>query len=136
MRCFDCDRHRRGFTLVEAVVGTVLIGVFASAALLAFKKHSDQLQNAADTLQAVEFADAKLDQLMQGKTAVRPASGTVSGRPGWKWSVAPITQFPIMNAAGMTSRFTVVRSSDKRVLVSIDFVSHVKPPKRSGGATL
>ncbi len=135
MHCSDCKQSRRGFTLVEAVVGTVLIGVFARSALLPFKKHNDQLRTATETLQAIEFADAQLDQLMQGKAAVRPGTGAVSGHPDWMWSVAPIGQFPVRNTRGIASRFTIVRMPDKRVLVSVAFVSQVASPPRSGGAT-
>ncbi|MFK7821663.1 MAG: type II secretion system protein [Planctomycetaceae bacterium] len=137
MRCFGSRRpsQRSGFTLIEAVVGTVLIGVFASTTLLAFRVHNTQLQNATDTLQAVRFADEKLDDLLQGKGPVRPAVGTVPGQADWQWSVELLNRtVPLANARAEVSRLRVVRVTDKRVLVSTDFVSHVEPPK-SGGAS-
>jgi hypothetical protein len=121
--------------LIEAVVGTVLIGVFASTTLLAFRVHNTQLQNAADTLQAVRFADEKLEGLLQGKGAVRPATGSVPGNGGWRWSVRLLNNTArIANARAEVSQLRVVRLSDQRVLVSTDFVSFVEPP-RSGGAS-
>lgn len=125
---------RCGFTLVEAVVGTVLIGVFASATFLAFRVHNEQLRAASDTLQAVAFADEQLDALLRTKGPVKPATGGVPGRPDWQWSISIIRREALAGARADIARLQVIRP-DGRVLVSTDVVSHAEPP-RTGGATL
>lgn len=124
---------RRGFTLVEAVVGTVLIAAFASSVFLAFRVHNEQLREASDTMQAVAFADQQLDVLLGGQGKVRSEAGEVAGHPDWQWSIAPVRQEILADTRAEISRFRIVRS-DGRVLVSTDVISNVTPP-RSGGAT-
>lgn len=136
MRC-SASNPRAGFTLVEAVVGIVLIAMFASSVFLAYRTHQAQLTNATETLAAVRFADQKIASLLQGKP--RPASaaaGTVPGHPTWRWSLAPVRTAPVAGTRAQICEFRVTRMGPAaRVLVSTEIVTHAQPP-RSGGATL
>ena len=136
MHCYDSEpleTSRGGFTLGEAVVGTVLIAAFASSVFLAFRVHNEQLRAAEETMQAVEFADQQLDALLQGNGQVRAEAGAVAGHPDWQWSIAPIRQEILAGTQAEVSRFQIVRA-DGSVLISTDVVSNAVPP-RSGGAT-
>ena len=91
MQCCDCDTaaaRRRAFTLVEVVVGTVLLAAFAGSTFLAFRVHNLQLRNAGDTLAAVNFADQKLESLLAVPRPFGKADGgSVPGHPTWRWSL-------------------------------------------------
>ncbi len=125
---------RTGFTLIEAVVGTVLIAAFASSTFLAFRMHSQQLQFAGDTMQAVEFADGQLESLLSGNGAVKPNSGAVPGHPDWLWSFTIERNTILAGTPAQVGVLKVVRQSDSRVLVATEVVASVTPV-RSGGAT-
>lgn len=127
-------RARTGFTLIEAVVGTVLIAAFASSTFLAFRMHSQQLQFAADTMQAVEFADGQLESLLSGTGAVKPNSGEVPGHPDWLWSFTIERNTVLAGTPSQVGTLRVIRQSDSRVLVATEVVASVTPV-RSGGAT-
>ncbi len=140
MRYYGCDiegegTNRAGFTLVEAVVGTVLVAAFASSTFLAFKTHRDQLRDAEDTLNAVEIADAHLATLLRGKAPVSvPQGGVVPGHADWRWSIVAIGRQPLAGTMVETARYEIVRTgADERPLVTTDIVAHATPP-RSGGA--
>ncbi len=136
MLCSDSN-PRTGFTLVEAVVGIVLIAMFASSIFLAYRTHQTQLTDATETLAAVQFADNKIASLLRGKP--RPASaasGMVPGHPAWRWSLAPVRTEPIAGTRAQICEFRVTRTGPAgRVLVRTEIVTHAQPP-RSGGATL
>lgn len=139
MRCSGSDprEQRTGFTLVEAVVGIVLIAAFASSIFLAYRTHQAQLTDAADTLAAVRFADQKIASLLRGKPRPQPAaSGSVPGHADWQWSLTPTRREPIAGTLSQICEFRVVRTGRPlRVLVKTEVVTHCQPP-RSGGATL
>lgn len=125
---------RAGFTLIEAVVGTVLIAAFASSTFLAFRMHSQQLQFAADTMQAVEFADGQLESLLSGNGAVKPSGGEVPGHPDWLWAFTIERNMLLAGTPSQVGVLRVIRQSDSRVLVATEVVASATPV-RSGGAT-
>lgn len=144
MRCFVCKnsterslrpfrKPREGFTLIEALVGIVLIAAFASSTFLAVRVHNEQLQEAEDTLVATEIAEQQLANLMDSRGAITPLSGTVAGHENWQWSVVPVRTQPLAGAMVQVAKYQIVRRGAKqRVLVSVEFVSAAEAPKTRG----
>ncbi len=134
MQCCDCDTaaaRRRAFTLVEVVVGTVLLAAFAGSTFLAFRVHNLQLRNAGDTLAAVNFADQKLESLLAVPRPFGKADGgSVPGHPTWRWSLRAVRRQSVCGADVEVSRFEVWRMrSGRRRLVAMEVVTHAAPPR-------
>lgn len=85
MRCSDSDR-RRALTLVEVVVGLVLMATVLASSLLAFGAHQRQRRTANQKLVAVGIAEDLLNQLIDTREGIPPtAQGAIPGRPNWYW---------------------------------------------------
>lgn len=138
MRCFACDRSlskssRNGFTLLETVVGTVLMATFATAALLAFRLHDAQLTNGQHIIEATRFADQQIDDLLQGQTELKAARvGDVPGHPDWQWTFAPSRTVALAGTTATIGRFEVTRTTDAYALVSVEVVVTARPPLSEG----
>lgn len=92
MLCFDNDRRdsrRDGFTLLEVVVGLVLMATLLVAIVQATAVHKQNLRRASDKLAAVEVADALLTDLTRTDETWWPASGPVANHPTWQWISEP-----------------------------------------------
>jgi len=94
MRCSgDSARQPRGFTLVEVVVGMILLATLLVSVLQAYGLHHRQLRHARDQLTATQLADRQLSDWMTTSSGVPVfAGGTVFGQPGWSWRTQRIGQ--------------------------------------------
>ena len=132
MRCSGCNpRHRppgNGFTLIEVVVGTVLIATFATSTLLAFRTHYRQLARADERLRAVAFADEAIASLLATPGGNLPSQrGGVAGEPDWRWSLVPVGRRLLTGVPVTIYRYRLTtRRNGGGLLTSVDFV------KRSG----
>jgi len=79
-------QRRRGVTLVEAVVGTALLGSLLVGILLADARQRRQTWRAGRRIEACAVADELLEQWWrQPDSLPRSDSGSVSGHEGWTW---------------------------------------------------
>ncbi|MCX5647502.1 MAG: type II secretion system protein [Planctomycetota bacterium] len=87
MRCARCWRQRgRGFTLVEAVVGTAILGSVLAAVLLASARMQVQARRAAERTEACRVADELLESWWPKRDKMPLESEErVPGRKGWTW---------------------------------------------------
>lgn len=86
MRSSLCSSPRRGFTLVEVVVGLALMASVLVGSLISFSAHQRQLRTAESKLAAVSLADEILSQLSGRREGVpRAGRGGIADRPGWFW---------------------------------------------------
>ncbi len=87
MRCAQCWRPRgRGFTLVEAVAGTAILGSVLAAVLLASARMQAQARRAADRTEACRVADELLESWWPKRDKMPIGSEErVPSREGWTW---------------------------------------------------
>lgn len=85
MRSSRCNR-RAGFTLIEVVVGLVLMASVLVGSLLAFSAHRQQLRHADAKVAAVAIADDLLNRFSGTREGVPSAgSGPIVVQPNWFW---------------------------------------------------
>jgi len=92
---FSRCRRKRALTLVEVIVGLVLMATLLASSLLAFGAHRRQRRTADNKLVAVAMADDLLNQLINTREGIPPsAQGALAGRPNWYWQtrVVGVTQ--------------------------------------------
>lgn len=85
MNCSRVDRCH-GLTLVEVVVGLVLMATVLVSSMLASGAHRRQQRAADSKLVAVGIADDLLNQFLNRREGIPPSSqGVVVTRPQWSW---------------------------------------------------
>ncbi|MDG2221812.1 MAG: hypothetical protein P8L85_10540 [Rubripirellula sp.] len=85
MNCSHSDR-RDGLTLVEVVVGLVLMATVLVSSLLATGAHRRQHHFSNNKLVAVGIADDLLNQFLNSRDGIPPvAQGLIAARPQWSW---------------------------------------------------
>jgi len=83
-------RHESGLTLVEAAVGTVILGTLLTALVLANARLTAQTIAAGSRLEACRIAEDLLRDWTTSEDGVpRSGSGEITGRPGWLWHTEP-----------------------------------------------
>lgn len=75
-----------GFTLIEVVVGLVIMASVLVTSLMAHRSHQRQLAGAKAKLTAVVLADDLLQQWSVVRSGIPLAgSGPILGKPNWFW---------------------------------------------------
>lgn len=119
-------RRANGFTLLEVVVGLVLMASVLVSSMLAFTAHQRQLRYAEAKLEAVLVADALLESFTSSRDGIPPAaSGPVNGRAGWYWRTQVVGVTAPADISLQVIRLQVlgpVREGSSRVLASLDVV--------------
>ena len=113
---------RPGLTLLEVVVGLVLMGSLLSATLLAFSKHQRQLALANKRIEAVNVAESLIHELSnsRGGFPIR-GRGTIPGHPTWNWETMPAGQTVLVTVPLQLVRFSIIEVRESPVrLVSVD----------------
>jgi prepilin-type N-terminal cleavage/methylation domain-containing protein len=111
MRCSRCKPIARsaGFTLIEVVVGLVIMAGVLASSLLAFSSHQRARRFAEAKLVAVDVADQMLTQFSNSQGGIPPAArGPVVGRRGWWWQTTPVGVAAPANVAMTVTRFQIV----------------------------
>ena len=83
-----CSRYRgyeaRGFTLLEVVVGLILMATVLVGALLSYSSHQRQLAFADKRIAAVSYADEILARLSSGQRQLpKSMRGAIVEQPNW-----------------------------------------------------
>ena len=127
---------RRGFTLLEVIVGLALMGSLLVASLLAFSKHRRQLRLADKKLEAVRVADESIDRLSGQPGGIPvPTRGRIAGHPDWIWQTSVVGIAQLATVPLEVTRFQIVEfnssnagNQDTTLLVSIELVQRVEGP--------
>lgn len=127
MRYSRCSSASRGgFTLIEVVVGLVIMAGVLASSLLAFSSHQRARRIADEKLAAVSVADEMLTVFSGSRGGIPPAArGPVVGQSGWWWQTSPVG---ITSPAGVTlevTRFQIIEieaGGKTNSLVSVDVV--------------
>lgn len=132
MRMRHCQSrgHRPGMTLVEVVVGLMLLASLGVGTLLACGAHQRQLQRASERMEAVEIADQLLASwYASGQRLPRAATGQiqlVSDR--WIWQTRVIRQARVESLPVEVVRLELSRLTStgaRRHVSSVDLLAPV-----------
>lgn len=119
-----CSRPKPGFTLIEVVVGLVIMAGVLASSLLAFSSHQRARRLADAKLVAVDIADEMLTAFSGSRGGIPPAGrGPVIGRPGWWWQTAPIGVATPAGVSMTVTRFQIIEiesAGKTNSLVQID----------------
>ncbi len=137
MKLFSPLRHRRGFLLLEAILGIALFGLFLGAAGLTLLRGQESTQTAGDRVRGTEYSQQMLEAarsirdqnfaaLTEGVHGVR-----INGTTG-KWELYG-TQASF--GSGFTSTLTITALDASRVLLSAK-TSWGRIPNRAQSVTL
>jgi type II secretory pathway pseudopilin PulG len=133
MRCF----HRKsrivsqptGFTLLEVIVGLVLMATVLVGSLLSFAAHQRQRRFADTKLSAIATADELLDRLSGSPQGIpQQSQGLVPNRPNWLWRTYTVGALSPAQIPLRVIRFEILEvtgqpiASSTRPLVTIDVV--------------
>tara|TARA_R110002049_G_scaffold4601_5_gene32723 strand:+ start:1012325 stop:1012750 length:426 start_codon:yes stop_codon:yes gene_type:complete len=120
---------RGGFTLLEVVVGLILMATVLIGSMLSYSAHQRQLVASDKRIAAVSFADDLLSQLTAGQrrmpTSIR---GVVAAQPNWYWQTAIIGRTAPMNVPMDVVRLSVFEvrpDGTVQVLTSVDVVEPI-----------
>ena len=119
-------RRREAFTLVEVVVGLVLMGTVLTAAVRGLADHRRQIRLADQRWLAAELTDDLLVQLSNSRSGI-PGAGSgawpsaVTGAGVWTWQTREMDRGETCGVATRVVRLEV-RRADRRRLLSVDLL--------------
>ncbi len=122
--------NRRGFTLLEVVIGLVLLATVLVTSLLAMGRQRRMLRQANDRQQAISLADALLTGWHQSTTGVPlRAAAPIVERPGWWWQTEVVANRIVFGRSHPIVRLQIVDRTlplqSEVVLLSIELL---QPP--------
>ena len=127
---------RPGFTLLEVLVGAVLLATLAVTVLLGFSEHRRQLSFSEQRIAVTVALDRMLrDWSSQPKGLPRNAMGLVDPLRSWWWTTRVVQQRTLFGVPAVVVRIEVYehRLPGARRLVSVEVVQAeetVPPPVR------
>lgn len=80
------NRSSRGFTLIEIVAGTMLMGTLLTLLVLASAAHLRQIEASQTRIAALEQLDILLEGANQQAVFTAPSGGELPGVPGVFWT--------------------------------------------------
>jgi prepilin-type N-terminal cleavage/methylation domain-containing protein len=122
-------RERRGFTLVEAMVSTVLLAVGITAVLGAFSSMTSNYRKARDTEQMQRLALDKYEELVAtGSLQTQTLNGDFSdrGNDRYLWD-ASVETTGVENLSSLTITVQPRDNQETEPKVSIDGVVFIEP---------
>jgi prepilin-type N-terminal cleavage/methylation domain-containing protein len=125
---------RKAFTLLEVLVGVMLLGTLAVTILLGFKQHKRQLLFSEQRIQAVRECDLLLRNWTNLPTGIpRQAFGSFQPNRPWIWRTNPVQQRLVFGQAMEVVRMEIYENDQPsaRRLVMVDVLQTVAP-KPSG----
>ncbi|WP_197454883.1 hypothetical protein [Stieleria varia] len=120
---------RGGFSLIEIVVGLVLMGSVLVGSLLALSRHRRQMALAEDRIVAAMAADELLLQLTSQRDGIPlDGRGVIGGQPGWIWETRVVGLAQPLGVPVRVVRLTIFSTEgiSLRNLVSVDVVKSVQ----------
>ena len=120
---------RGAFTLLEVVVGLVLLATVLVASLLALGRHQRQVRMSADRYAAISIADRLLASWFDSAKAIPLlASAVIVERPGWLWRTEVVANRTVMGRNCTVVRLQIVdRSVPDRGEVVLASVETLQP---------
>ena len=123
---------RLAFTLIEVIVGLVLMGSLVASGLVALSSHQHSILLAKQKQQANQIAEMLLTNWyeVQGRVPVRD-QGIVATTGEWIWRTQPVGLRSVCGLQASVIRLEVLgrvgRIVDPQVLVSIELLQSQNP---------
>ena len=119
---------KNGLTLIEVIAAIALLGALLSATLVAVGRHTRQVRQAQDRIEALEAADRLLSGwFLQQGGELDALEGVVPGHADWRWSVSGAQPEEQSSPAGAhVARLAIYDHLAQRgsaPLASLEFVS-------------
>ncbi len=113
------------FTLLEVVVGLVLMATLVASSMVAVSAHRRSLALAGEKRRAVEHADRLLTFWYEDTGEVPDfGQGVIADDPAWTWRIAPIGQRSVCGIAVNVLRLEILAvtaaSRSPQVLSSVE----------------
>jgi type II secretory pathway pseudopilin PulG len=125
-------------TLIEVVVGLVILGTLVASVAIARGRAMRQYARAELQLRATRAADTMLAAWFDGPSDAIPlrGGGLLAEVPGCVWRTQPVSNSRAENFNAVTVRFEIADLESRSSLVSVDFlvsrrVSATAPTTRS-----
>ncbi|TWT82575.1 hypothetical protein CA13_40380 [Planctomycetes bacterium CA13] len=123
-------RHPHGFTLLEVLVGLMLMALLVVSSLTALSRYRSILALASRQRQAIQVADDLLARWLDSSTGLPGAdSGRIPQHPTMGWNTRVVSQRMVCGVPTEIIRLNVWEQTgnqtEPRVLSSIEFVRSV-----------
>ncbi len=119
----------RGFTLLEVLVGLVLMATVLVAIILAAARHKQLLRLAADRQAAIDQADRLLQSWSESATGIPLSASQALPIRGWRWRTSVVANRSVFGRVCPVVRLEVLAISrstgSELVLASVDTL---RPP--------
>ena len=122
-------QNPNGFSLVEVVIGLVLMATVLASTLLAYTAHQRQRAMADAKLEAVVIADELLEVFSNSREGIPAAGrGAIMGKPGWFWQsgiagTASPAELPVRIIRFQVGRISIDGTAES--LISVDLVEPI-----------
>lgn len=111
---------RSGLTLIEIIVGLVLMAMVLASAVLAQRRHADVARRAQNVELVVAAADGILEQLYARRGGFpRRARGRFESLPQYTWVTRPVRREVLAGVPVEIVRWTAL-GPDRRSILDVD----------------
>ena len=125
MKSFPC----KGFSLVEVVIGLVLMATLLVSTLLAYGAHQHQRALANAGIEAVAIADELLHRMSNSRDGIPSVGrGVIPGKPSWFWETTIVGTTLPAGVPLQVIRFQVGRVTSEGAVQSLTSVDVVEAP--------
>ncbi len=122
-------KHRRGLTLVEAVVGLGLLTAVLVSLLTANTRAKRQAHNAELRITACEIADELLIAWQLDRANFpRAGSGPIADHPGWTWRTQTVFNAEASELDGEVVALEILPPDRNQPAASVEVVLPIRTP--------
>jgi hypothetical protein len=117
--------NRRAFTLVEVILGSVLLSTLVVTALHGLRLHQRQLEINEHRIEAAPIAERLLTLWAAQPTGIPVGgSGFIEGHPQWLWQTQLVRTQSVFGQQVLVIRFEIIENfpTPGVVLTSVDFI--------------
>ncbi|MGB7344296.1 MAG: type II secretion system protein [Pirellulaceae bacterium] len=127
----NSQSHRAGFTLLEVVIGMMLMTSLVVGSLTALSRYRNSLATVARKRQAINVADELLNQWVQSSNGLPGASvGEVTGESVFRWQTRVLSQRRVCGVQTEVVRLEVYQSeSSDGAAYPLTTVDYLRPAR-------
>ncbi|MDZ4853062.1 MAG: prepilin-type N-terminal cleavage/methylation domain-containing protein [Pirellulaceae bacterium] len=128
--CQNKQRSRRAFTLIEVLLGAVLLSTLVVSSMLGFRIHQSKIRLSAHRVEAVAIADKLMSNWFHQPMGVPVgATGVIDPQRLWRWRTEPVGMSTVFGQPTLIVRLELYEDfpTPNQLLISIEFVNPVPP---------